>query len=98
MLVTLEQSRSVAIYAAMLDVEPDDLERERGSTAVKAVIADAARFVGQNAVQLHGGIGLTDEHFVGWALRRLTMIELLFGDADASSARLAELGGLVEEL
>jgi alkylation response protein AidB-like acyl-CoA dehydrogenase len=97
MLIALEQARSMAIYAAMMDGESDSLTRELAYAAIKAVIADAARFVGQNAVQLHGGIGLTDEHFVGWALRRLTMIELLFGDADAQSARLAELGGLVED-
>ncbi|MEZ5916775.1 MAG: hypothetical protein R3C40_04280 [Parvularculaceae bacterium] len=44
-------------------------------------------------MQLHGGIGLTEEHVVGRGMRRLTMIELTFGDADDCAARLAALGG-----
>lgn len=95
MLVALEQARSAAIYAtAALGIE-DSEERRKAFAAVKAVIGNAARLIGQQAVQLHGGVGLTEEHRVGWGLRRLTMIDLAFGDADEQAARLAALGGLV---
>jgi alkylation response protein AidB-like acyl-CoA dehydrogenase len=93
MLVSLEQVRSMAIYAAASLDEPDAQERRKAFAAVKAVVSNAARFCGQQAVQLHGGVGLTEEHRVGWGLRRLTMIDLAFGDADANAAKLAELGG-----
>lgn len=93
MLVSLEQVRSMAIYAAASLEEPDAVERRRAFAAVKAVTSNAARFCGQQAVQLHGGVGLTEEHRVGWGLRRLTMIDLAFGDSDANAAKLAALGG-----
>lgn len=95
MLVALEQARSMALYAAAMVAADDALERRKAFAAVKAVIANAGRFVGQNAVQLHGGVGVTEEHRVGWGLRRLTMIEMLFGDADVQAAKLADLGGFV---
>jgi alkylation response protein AidB-like acyl-CoA dehydrogenase len=95
MLVALEQARSMAIYATAALDEPDALERRKAFAAIKAVVSNAARLVGQQAVQLLGGIGLTEEHRVGWGLRRLTMIDLAFGDADEQAARLAALGGLV---
>jgi alkylation response protein AidB-like acyl-CoA dehydrogenase len=96
MLVWIEQARSMAIYAAMMTDDPDTIERRKAFAAIKTVVSNAARFVGQNAVQLHGGIGMTEEHRAGWGLRRLAMIEMLYGDGDAQAARLAELGGLVE--
>ena len=58
-------------------------------------ISKSARFVGQEAVQLHGGIGMTEECQAGHYFRRLSMIELLFGDADHHLAALARHGGLV---
>lgn len=95
MLVALEQARSMAIYATAALDEADALERRKAFAAIKIVISNAARLVGQQAVQLLGGIGLTEEHRVGWGLRRLTMIDLAFGDADEQAARLAALGGLI---
>lgn len=95
MLVSLEQVRSMAIYAAASLDEPDVQERRKAFAAVKTVVSNAARFCGQQAVQLHGGVGLTEEHCVGWGLRRLTMIDLAFGDADANAAKLAALGGFI---
>ncbi|HET6970722.1 MAG TPA: acyl-CoA dehydrogenase [Phenylobacterium sp.] len=96
MLVALEQARSMSLYAAAMVDNPDAAERRKAFAAVKAVIANAGRFVGQNAVQLHGGVGVTEEHPAGWGLKRLTMIDLMFGDADAHTAALARLGGFVE--
>jgi alkylation response protein AidB-like acyl-CoA dehydrogenase len=55
------------------------------------VIGDAARFVGQQAVQLHGGMGMTDELKVSHSFKRLTAIEILFGDSDAHLERYAAL-------
>ena len=92
MSVAVEQARSAAIYAASIG-ESDPKELRKSAAATKAVIALSSQFVGQNAVQLHGGVGLTDEHVVGRGMRRLTMLEMLFGDAETSAARLAELGG-----
>jgi len=93
MLVEVEQARSAAMYAALLADEPDADERARGFAAVKIVIGKAARFVGQQAIQLHGGIGVSQEYAIGHYFMRLTAIEMLFGDSDTQIARLAKLGG-----
>jgi alkylation response protein AidB-like acyl-CoA dehydrogenase len=93
MLVELEQARSAAIYAALLDSEEDASERAKGSAAVKAVIGKAGRFVAQNAVQLHGGIGVSEEHVVSHYFRRLTAIGMLLGETETQIGRLADLGG-----
>lgn len=93
MLIALEQARSAAILAASV---LDDPSAERDRAAASLVITESARIVGQAAVQLHGGIGVTDEHKVGWIFRRLTMIGLLLGDADEQARRLAQLGGIVD--
>ncbi|KHK89149.1 acyl-CoA dehydrogenase family protein [Novosphingobium malaysiense] len=93
MLVEVEQARSAAIYAAILSNEPDAAERARGMAAVKAVIGKTGRFVAQNAVQLHGGIGVSEEHIVSHYFRRLTAIGMLLGGTDMQLKRLAELGG-----
>lgn len=93
MLVEVEQARSAAIFAAILANEPDDLERARGMAAVKAIIGRSGRFVAQTAVQLHGGIGVSEEHVVSHWFRRLTAIDMLLGNADHHVKRLAALGG-----
>ena len=64
-------------------------------SAAKVQIGKSARFVGQQAVQLHGGIGVTEECQAGHYFRRLSMIELLFGDVDHHLAALARSGGLI---
>jgi pimeloyl-CoA dehydrogenase small subunit len=81
MLVALEQARSMAAYASMMIGEPDMQERDRALSAAKIQICRSGRFIGEQAVQLHGGIGVTEECQVGHYYRRLTMLELLFGDA-----------------
>ena len=58
-------------------------------------IGRSGRFVGQQAIQLHGGIGMTMEYKAGHYLKRLTMIDLMFGDADHHLGLLAEAGGLI---
>ncbi|TLX71349.1 pimeloyl-CoA dehydrogenase small subunit [Pseudomonas nicosulfuronedens] len=95
MLVMIEQARSMALYASMMVGEDDALERRRAIAAAKVQISRSARFVAQQAVQLHGGIGVTEECQVGHYMRRLSMIEILFGDADHHLAQLARDGGLI---
>jgi pimeloyl-CoA dehydrogenase small subunit len=94
MLVLIEQARSMALFAAMMADEPDPIERGKAMSAAKVQIGKSARFVGEQAVQLHGGIGVTEECHAGHYFRRLTMLELLLGDTDHHLAALARHGGL----
>ena len=90
MFVALEQGRSLAMLAAMMIDEADAAERQRNIAIVKAGVGQAARFVSQNAVQLHGGIGMTEEYAVGHYFRRCMVIEHSFGDTAYHLSRLAE--------
>jgi pimeloyl-CoA dehydrogenase small subunit len=95
MFVALEQACSMAILAAMMVDEPDSgmvgaAERARNIAMVKVGVGQAARFVSQNAVQLHGGIGMTEEYAVGHYFRRVMVIEHSFGDTAHHLSRLAE--------
>lgn len=93
MLMQLELSRSMAILAALsLDIEPD--QRSRNISAAKAQIGKSGRLIGQEAVQMHGAIGITAEYKVGHAFKRLTAIDALLGDRDWHLDRLAEQGGV----
>jgi len=96
MLVTLEQARSMAMFAAMAVVETDPVELAKASSAVKVQIGRSSRFISQQAIQLHGGIGMALECQAGHYVRRLMVIESLLGDADFHLQRLARLGGLIE--
>jgi alkylation response protein AidB-like acyl-CoA dehydrogenase len=95
MFVELEQLRSAAILAACMLHNEDEEERARAGAAVRIVTAKAARFIGQQAVQLHGGIGVTNEYPIGHYFLRLTAAGMLFGDADDNIARLADAGGYI---
>lgn len=95
MLVALEQARSMALFATMMADEPDAAERRKAIAAAKVQIGRSARFVGQQAIQLHGGIGMTAEYKVGHYFKRTTMIDVMFGDADHHLRELARMGGLI---
>jgi pimeloyl-CoA dehydrogenase small subunit len=95
MLIALEQARSMALFATMMADEPDATERRKAMAAAKVQIGRSGRFVGQQAIQLHGGIGMTMEYKVGHYFKRVTTIDTLFGDADHHLAELARLGGLI---
>jgi len=82
MLIHVEQARSMAYLASMRAGEPDVRARGRALSAAKVVVGQACRFVGQQAVQLHGGMGVTDELVVSHHFRRLTAIELSMGDTE----------------
>lgn len=81
MLVELEQARSMAMLGAMSLDEPDATKRARDISMVKLAVGQSARFVSQNAVQLHGGIGMTEEYAVGHYFRRAMVFEHSFGDS-----------------
>ena len=94
MFIALEQARSMAILAGLsLDEEP--ATRSRMVRAAKIQIGRSAKFIGQQAVQLHGGIGMTMEHAIGHYFKRLTMIDTMFGDADHHLGLLAASGGIL---
>jgi pimeloyl-CoA dehydrogenase small subunit len=95
MLVALEQARSMAMLATMMAEAPDAAERRRTIAAAKVQCGRSGRFVGQQAIQLHGGIGMTDEYKVGAYFKRVTTIDTLFGDADHHLAAVADAGGLI---
>jgi pimeloyl-CoA dehydrogenase small subunit len=90
MLVAMEQGRSMAMLATMSLEEEDAAERARSISMAKVGVGQAGRFVSQNAVQLHGGIGMTEEYAVGHFFRRVMVIEHLFGDTATHLDRLAD--------
>ncbi len=94
MLVALEGARSMAMFAAVMAAEEDAKERGRAISAAKVQIGRSGKHIGQEAVQLHGGIGMTMEYSVGHYFKRMTTIEQLYGDADGHLASLARRGGL----
>ena len=90
MYMELEQAVSAAYLAVLnLDAEPD--VRARAVSAAKATVGRAARFIGQNAVQLHGGMGMTEELAIGHYFKRLTALQYEFGSTDYHRARYAKL-------
>lgn len=95
MLIHAEQARSVTYLAAMRYTSTDADERRRAVSAAKARVGQAARFVGQQAVQLHGGMGVTNEVAAAHLFKRLAIIETTLGDVDHHLARFAALPGFV---
>ena len=90
MYMELEQSVAAAYLAVLnLDGEPDI--RARTVSAAKVTVGRAARFIGQNAVQLHGGMGMTEELAIGHYFKRLTALQYEFGSTDHHRARYAAL-------
>jgi alkylation response protein AidB-like acyl-CoA dehydrogenase len=94
MLVALEQARSMAMFAAVMAAEENPIERRRAIAAAKVQIGRSGKHIGQEAIQLHGGIGMTMEYSVGHYFKRMTMIELLFGDTNHHLAVVAAGNGL----
>jgi pimeloyl-CoA dehydrogenase small subunit len=92
MLVAFEQAKSMAMFAAMMAGEADAGARRDAVAAAKVQIGRSGKFVGQQAIQLHGGIGMTFEYKVGHYFKRMTMIDAMFGDADQHLRALARRG------
>lgn len=95
MLIHAEQARSITYLAAMRYSSEDADERRRAVSAAKVRVGQAARFVGQQAVQLHGGMGVTNEVAAAHLFKRLAIIETTLGDVDHHLARFAALPGFV---
>ena len=90
-LISYEQARSIACLACVKVDTADAAERRRIVSAAKIKVADAARHVSQEAVQLHGGMGMTEELKISHTFRRLTTIAQAFGDADHHLERFASV-------
>jgi alkylation response protein AidB-like acyl-CoA dehydrogenase len=91
MLIHAEQARSITYLAAVRYAGAEADERRRVVSAAKARVGQAARFVGQQAVQLHGGMGMTNEVAAAHWFKRVSMIEMTLGDVDHHLARFASL-------
>ncbi|MGB3354114.1 MAG: acyl-CoA dehydrogenase family protein [Mycobacterium sp.] len=90
MYMEVEQAAAAALLAT-LHLEADDTTRARAVSAAKATVGRAAQFVGQQAVQLHGGMGMTEELAIGHYFKRLTALQFEFGSTDHHITRYAEL-------
>jgi alkylation response protein AidB-like acyl-CoA dehydrogenase len=90
MYIAEEQIRSMAIIAAVHADNSDAGARRRAISGAKAYIGQAARFVGQQAVQMHGAMGMVDDLIVSHYFKRLTMIDMSLGDADFHFARFSD--------
>src|ERR1044071_7654225 len=95
MLIALEQARSMAMLATMMTEETNAAERRKSISAAKVQIGRSAKIVGEGAIQLHGGIGMTMEYKVGHYFKRATMIDKTFGDADHHLVALTRMGGII---
>jgi pimeloyl-CoA dehydrogenase small subunit len=94
MFVSLEQARSMAMFATFAASDADAAVRSRSISAAKVQIGKSGKHVGQEAVQLHGGIAMTMEYKVGHYFKRMTILEQLFGDTDTHQERVAAGGSL----
>jgi alkylation response protein AidB-like acyl-CoA dehydrogenase len=90
MLMHVEMSRSMALEAAVAVENPDANARAKAVSAAKTLVGQGCRFVGQNAVQLHGGIGVTHELNTSHYFKRLAMINATLGDTDWHLARYGD--------
>ena len=90
MFIAAEQARSMAVNAAVYADSENASERRRAVSGAKAYIGQAARLVGQQAVQMHGAMGVVDDLIVSHYFKRLTMIDLSMGDADFHLGRFSD--------
>ena len=91
MFIACEEARSMSYLATLRLDDPDPMERARASASAKVQIGKSLVYVSQQAVQLHGGMGMTDELNVGHYFKRLTMIDTMLGDQDYHLKRYAEM-------
>ena len=91
MRIAVEQARALALMAAARVDSGDARERRRAASAAKAMAGRCGRFVGQQATQLHGGMGMTDEMACGHYFKRLTAIDMTWGNTEHHVERYGEL-------
>ena len=89
MFVEAELCKSMAILASLRATDPDAAARRSAVSAAKVQLSVGGRYVTQQAIQLHGGIGVTDEHDVGLYFKRMHVLNVLFGDEEHHVARYA---------
>ena len=94
MKMALELARGMAVYA-LLKLTAPEAERRQAVARAKVQVGQSARFIGQQAVQLHGGIGVTDEYAIGHCFKTLTQLELSWGDTSHHLGIVA--AGMTEE-
>jgi alkylation response protein AidB-like acyl-CoA dehydrogenase len=90
MALACEYARAMALLAAVMVVSKDVAERRRTVSAAKAYVGQSGRTVGQGAVQMHGGMGVTDELMAAHLFKRLTVINQTFGDVDHHLAKVSD--------
>ena len=90
MMIEYEQSKSILYMACTVDLS-DATERRKAVSGAKARIGKAIKFVGENAIQLHGGMGMVDEYMVSHYFKRATMLGILFGNEDYHMKRYSEI-------
>ena len=90
MMIEYEQAKSILYMAVTADLS-NPIERRKAASAAKARIGKAIKFVGENAIQLHGGMGVVDEYMISHFFKRATMIGILFGNVDFHMKRYIEL-------
>jgi pimeloyl-CoA dehydrogenase small subunit len=95
MFVFTEQARSMAMLATMASDFNDAKERAASVAAAKGQVGKSSKFVGQQSIQLHGGVGMTMEASIGHYFKRLSIIESTFGDTDYHLRRASEAGGII---
>ena len=91
MFIEVELARSITLAACIKADDKDAGERRTAAHAAKAQLGVSGRFVAQQAIQLHGGIGITDEHDIGLYFKRMQALNTLFGDEDFHNAQFAAL-------
>jgi alkylation response protein AidB-like acyl-CoA dehydrogenase len=79
-LIGCEESRSSMLVATLRLDDEDEVRREKAVSAAKVKIGQSGQFIGENSIQLHGGMGMTDEMQIGHYFKRLAMIDVMFGD------------------
>ena len=81
MFVAVQETRSI-LYCGIAHLDRPPAERRRIISAAKAVAGHASRFVCAQGIQLHGGMGMTEEYQVGHYFRKMTLMEKMYGDTD----------------
>jgi alkylation response protein AidB-like acyl-CoA dehydrogenase len=98
MFVETELAKSTAVLAMLEIDDPDEEQRQRAISAAKVQLSVGGAFVGKQAIQLHGGIGVTDEHDVSLFFKRIHVLSTLFGDEQFHVQRFARLPGFVRNV
>jgi alkylation response protein AidB-like acyl-CoA dehydrogenase len=90
MFIEQQQAKSIVLMAA-LKIDEGGIEASKAVAAMKSLVGRASRKVGQETIQIHGGIGVTDELDIGHYFKRMTMIDLMFGNSDYQTQRFSSL-------